>query len=192
MLGAQETGVTAVPPPAPRSVRDPRLARLLSDHFQFIWRYVRRLGVPDPDDATQQVFIILANKLEGVEPDRERAFLAATAVRVAANARRLRDRRREQASDSALAESPHPGPTPEELVDHKRKRELLDAVLDILPLPLRTVFVLYEMEGMSTAEIARMLDIPMGTAASRLRRARELFQGEVARLRERGESGGKS
>jgi RNA polymerase sigma-70 factor (ECF subfamily) len=47
---------------------------------------------------------------------------------------------------------------------------------------LRTVFVLYEFEEMSMAEIAISLRIPQGTVASRLRRARADFRERVHRL----------
>ena len=49
----------------------------------------------------------------------------------------------------------------------------------------RTVFVLFELEGMKGDEIAAMLDIPAGTVASRLRLAREAFQRAVSRLQAR-------
>jgi RNA polymerase sigma-70 factor (ECF subfamily) len=50
---------------------------------------------------------------------------------------------------------------------------------------LRTVFILFEIEGLSAPSIASMLDIPVGTAASRLRRARDIFREHAARLRKR-------
>ena len=59
-----------------------------------------------------------------------------------------------------------------------------------LPLDLRAVFVLFELEDMSTAAIAEGLEIPQGTVASRLRRARKLFHAKVARLRARQTGGG--
>jgi RNA polymerase sigma-70 factor (ECF subfamily) len=61
----------------------------------------------------------------------------------------------------------------------------LDEVLDALPMDLRAPFVLFELEELSTAEIAAMLSVPAGTVASRLRRAREEFRAIVARVRAR-------
>jgi RNA polymerase sigma-70 factor (ECF subfamily) len=52
-----------------------------------------------------------------------------------------------------------------------------------MPLELRTVFVLFELEEMTASEIAQTLDIPPGTVASRLRRAREIFHEQSRRLR---------
>jgi len=68
-------------------------------------------------------------------------------------------------------------------IDDRRARALLDALLASMPLDLRTVFVLYELEELTMAEIARALDLPAGTVASRLRRAREAFEELSRRVR---------
>jgi RNA polymerase sigma-70 factor (ECF subfamily) len=61
-----------------------------------------------------------------------------------------------------------------------------------MPIDLRAVFVLYELEQLTSAEIAELLQIPPGTVASRLRRARESFESCVARLRARRTGGANS
>jgi RNA polymerase sigma-70 factor (ECF subfamily) len=60
---------------------------------------------------------------------------------------------------------------------------LLDVALDQLPRELRTVLVLFELEGLPVKDIAELEAIPVGTAASRLRRAREEFSQVAKRLR---------
>jgi RNA polymerase sigma-70 factor (ECF subfamily) len=57
---------------------------------------------------------------------------------------------------------------------------------------LRSVFVLFEIEELSTQEIAVLLGIPTGTAASRLRRAREEFDRLLARHTRGGGGSGSS
>jgi RNA polymerase sigma-70 factor, ECF subfamily len=163
-----------------------RLRALVAEHFDFIWRSLRRLGVPttDVDDCTQQVFWVAARKLEHIDEGSERAFLFSTALRVASDARRSRARRREVQEEDE-AQRCDPGPSPDELADQRKARALLEQVLSSLPLDLRAVFVLFELEEMSTSEIAKLLDIPIGTVASRLRRAREEFQALVGRLKAR-------
>jgi RNA polymerase sigma-70 factor (ECF subfamily) len=84
--------------------------------------------------------------------------------------------------EELLGEQLDPSPFPEQEVDVRRRRALLDQLLEALPLPLRTVFVLFELEGLPTAEIGPMLGIPVGTVASRLRRARALFMARAKRL----------
>jgi len=149
---------------------------MVDQHGDFVWRSLRRLGVPqsDVDDATQQVYIVAAGKLASIEPGRERAFLFATALRVASHARRGLGRRREVPSE-AVAEQRDETPGPDELTDRRRGRALLDEALAEMPLDLRAVLVLFELEEMSLTEIASALDLPRGTVASRLRRARGDF-----------------
>jgi RNA polymerase sigma-70 factor (ECF subfamily) len=162
-----------------------RVAALLRANFRDVWRMVRRFGVPEnsADDAAQEVFIIAARRLPDITSGSERAFLLATAVRVAANLRRSIGTRRECAEDEQASEGVDPRPNAEALLDQKRLRLLLDRVLDTLSDDLRVSFVLYELEGLSSPEIAELLCIPLGTVASRLRRGREAFEVEVARLK---------
>ena len=77
--------------------RATRLRSLLDQHFDFVWRNLRRLGVQeaDVDDAAQEVFVVAARKLDQVVPDRERSFLIGTALRVASTYRRSSRRRPE-------------------------------------------------------------------------------------------------
>jgi RNA polymerase sigma-70 factor (ECF subfamily) len=70
----------------------------------------------------------------------------------------------------------------EDLVDRRRAVELADRVLAQMEPSLLTVFVLFEIEGLSTPEIAELVGVPLGTAASRLRRAREAFRSTAARM----------
>ena len=164
-----------------------RVAEMLRAHFRDVWRIVRRFGVPEnsADDAAQEVFIIAARRLSDIAKGSERPFLLASAVRVAANVRRSLGARRECQQDDSLPEGVDPVPSAEALLDQKRLRQMLDRVLDQLSDDLRVSFVVYELEGMSSPEIAELLDIPVGTVASRLRRAREAFELATSQLRAR-------
>jgi RNA polymerase sigma-70 factor (ECF subfamily) len=166
---------------------DARVAGLLRTHFRDVWRIVRRFGVPEncADDAAQEVFIIASRRLADILPGSERPFLLASAVRVAANLRRSLGARRECPEDDSQPEGVDPRPNAEALLDQKRLRQMLDGVLDELSDDLRVAFVLYELEGMSSPEIAELLGIPVGTVASRLRRAREAFELGVTKLKGR-------
>ncbi len=84
--------------------------------------------------------------------------------------------------DDALAERVDAGADPEQSASRKQARDLLDRFLDGLSEDVRSVFVLFELEGMTMAAIAEMLDTPPGTVASRLRRGREDFQAVVKRF----------
>jgi RNA polymerase sigma-70 factor, ECF subfamily len=159
---------------------DRRLTEVVTRYFELVWRSLRRFGVPESaaDDAAQHVLLTFAARSGTVEVGRERAFLLSTALRVAANERRRVERARElplESVESALAAEM----TPELLLEQKRRRLALDEALATLPLDQRAVFVLYELEGFTLPEIAESLDVPLGTATSRLRRARARFEAWV-------------
>jgi RNA polymerase sigma-70 factor (ECF subfamily) len=167
--------------PEQKTARAVRLRALIDEHFDFVWRSLRRLGVPQEavDDATQEVFWILAKKVDFVAPGSERGYLFATALRVASDVRRRRARQRVVHDSDFVEAVADLAADPDALLDQKRARDLLDVVLEELPLELRTVLLLTDGEQLTMAEIADVLDIPPGTVASRLRRARALFQERV-------------
>jgi RNA polymerase sigma-70 factor (ECF subfamily) len=198
-MGRATLAVATEAPPA-RAVSDVapapaddarRLRELLDAHYDFIWRALRRLGVDDrgADDAAQQVFVIASRKLAGIRAGGERGYLFGIAVRVASDARRASSRRREQPWEHA-GDPADPTPSADEILDQRRARALLDEALAKLPMDLRVVFTLHELEEMSMSEIAELAGIAPGTVASRLRRARESFEEIVARLG-RGRGGGR-
>ena len=81
--------------------------------------------------------------------------------------------RGELSQDQLLAKDE--GPLAEEVLERKQQRELLDRILRSMTSELSEVLMLYEIEDLTMLEIAVALDIPEGTAASRLRRARAEF-----------------
>src|SRR5262245_40268092 len=168
------TGATLVPSAAPDV--DLRSRALLEGHFVFVWRLLRRLGVAesDVDDAVQQVFIVATRKLDRIAPSCERSFLFGTAIRVAAAWRRKRPPTLD-ANDELFAVPDH-GRAPDEMIARKQAIAVLDRIIDSMPDELRVVFVLCEIEELPIPEVAALQQIPAGTAASRLRRARREFQ----------------
>lgn len=166
----------------------PRFRRMVTQHLDFVWRCLRRLGVPaaDADDATQEVFLVAAARLDDILEEKERAFLFATAARIAANARRSLQRR--NVAYQNLGHVPMERPEDqEELSAQLQARAVLDEVLNEMPEDLREVFVSFEIEEMSITEIAEAAEIPIGTVGSRLRRARKWFHDAVVRYRARAE-----
>jgi RNA polymerase sigma-70 factor (ECF subfamily) len=157
-----------------------RLARAVEADYRFIWRLLRRFGVPEnhAEDAAQQVFLIVAERLSDIVQGRERAFAFGTALRVAQSLRRRLGRELPHDHQELDARG-HAHSAPDELVDHKRACELLDRVLQQMPEDSRTVFILFELEALSSPEIAALIEVPLGTVASRLRRAREQFKALV-------------
>jgi RNA polymerase sigma-70 factor, ECF subfamily len=165
-----------------------RLTHVVELSVDPVFRTLRRLGVPeaDIDDCIQQVFSTLTKRIADIGIGAERAFALGTAVRVAADYRRTQRRRRDEATDPNELECSDRGElSPDALLEQKRGLELLDAIIDQLPADARAVFVLTELERLTMAEVAQLLEIPAGTVASRLRRARERFESICRGLEEK-------
>jgi RNA polymerase sigma-70 factor (ECF subfamily) len=159
-----------------------RTRALMVLHFDFVWRLLCRLGVPraEVDDAAQNVFIVVAQRLDEVSAEKERTFLYGTALRMAATLRRNRGRR--MRLEATLVDDAARPALPDEVLERRRALALLDEVLNGLDAELREVFVLSEIEELSASEVAAIAGIPAGTVASRLRRARQKFDERVRRL----------
>jgi RNA polymerase sigma-70 factor, ECF subfamily len=185
-------GVTAVPfiealsAAETQPTAEERLRGMAVQHFPAVWRFLRRLGLSDSDvdDAAQEVMLVAAQKLAQILPGCELGFLLGTALRVAHRARHLEHRHAEQA-DRHLAGLVDPSPLPDLKLDHEQECALLDAILQTLPIDLRVVFLLYEVEERTMIEIAEIVGVPHGTVASRLRRARALWNTQVGRVQAR-------
>lgn len=164
-----------------------RLEGWFRDHFDTLWRLAFRLGAPHEtvDDIVQQAFITAAQRANQIARGSERAFLISVTVRVCANQRRRHKLRRERTADLAHESAAAVSADAEQLLAQKQLRELLDLALDALPPEQRSVLVLHEIEGFSAAQIAELLQLPMGTVGSRLRRARSKFSKAAERLRSR-------
>lgn len=164
-----------------------RLSAIVENYFDFAWRSLRRLGVAPSqvDDAAQQLFMVVARRLHCIEPQHERSFVFGAAVRIAAAHRRIQRRPEEPITEDSNVGAVESPPSPEDLLELKRARDLLDTILDRMPLELRTALILAEGEGMTRREMGELLGIPEGTAGSRLRRARAAFEAELARFRNR-------
>ena len=151
-----------------------RLRRAVDDHIDFVARMLRHLGVRerDVDDAVQQVFMALSTRLADIELGHEQRFLYGAARNIAKHAWRARAKELELGSELEIVD---PGPSPHELIEEQQRLATFHRIVDRLPSRLREVFLLAEVEELSAPSIAAMLNVPQGTVASRLRRAREAF-----------------
>ena len=166
--------------------------RVYDRWFDFVWRSVRRLGVPEAsvDDAVQDVFVVVHRKLCEFEGRSSiKTWLFGIAMRVAKDQRRAASRR---GPTEPLRESLVDAPCgcPMESAAQNEAVRLLHTLLDDLDDEKRAVFVMSELEQMSVPEIAETLDINVNTVYSRLRAARTAFEKAVARhkLREGGKT----
>jgi RNA polymerase sigma-70 factor (ECF subfamily) len=155
---------------------------MFRDHHMLIWRTLRRFGLTEDgaSDGTQQAFLIAAERLDQIRFGSERAFLFGTAIRLARSSHRKNHRCQLEADMDTRADPRRKAE--DDATNRHSAVELLDRVLRRMDEDLVTVFVLFELEGMSTPEIAELVQIPVGTAASRLRRARQSFRAAALRL----------
>lgn len=157
-----------------------RLTRLYVAHSQLAWRVLRRCGLDRvrADDGLQQVFLVVLRRMAGLRDDEMRGFVCGCAVMVA---RKMKQRLGREAAP--LAAVPTDGPaTPHQHAEHRERVALLDAVLRRFDEGLRDVFVLQVVEGLSKRETALALNLPEGTVATRLRRARSEFETVLRQL----------
>lgn len=71
------------------------------------------------------------------------------------------------------------GPSPSDILDYKERSGLIQKALSSLDGEFRTVLVLRDIEGVSYEEIARILEINVGTVKSRLHRARTVLKDKL-------------
>ena len=141
----------------------------------FVWRVVRTLGVADAhlEDAVQDVFVVVHRRLHEFEGRAAiTTWLFAIARRVAAGYRRRNEGDRRVPLDEQLVDR---ADTFAELSRAEAAARVL-AMLGKLDEDQRIVFALVELEQLPVPEVARMLDIKINTAYSRLRLARRAFE----------------
>lgn len=154
---------------------------LYEEHFDFVWKAVRRLGVPSAslDDAVQDVFMVVHRRAAEFEGRSSvKTWLFGIVVHVA---RAHRRRRTLDALDDPDAVIDPRARSPHALAEAAEAKRVLHEVLDKLDDERREVFVLIELSEMSAPEAAEVLGVKLNTVYSRLRSAREDFDREVER-----------
>jgi RNA polymerase sigma-70 factor (ECF subfamily) len=139
-----------------------------------VLRWCARLGGQHvvPEDAAHDVMIVVLRKAHTVDPERLRSWVFGVTRRTLAWHRRKSFWRRFVGESVQVAT---PGRSPESLAGASESTRAVHAVLDRLGADLREVLVLCDLEDRTDRDVAEILDIPVGTAKSRLRRARAEF-----------------
>jgi RNA polymerase sigma-70 factor (ECF subfamily) len=158
-------------------------------HHGYVWHSLRRLGIAERDleDLTHDVFVVVHRKLADFDRGRPlRPWLFGIAVRVASDYRRLARNIRERVH--AEPDAVDVGPSPEAQVALGDAKRMVIAALQSVEEQRRAVFIMVDIDELPIPEVARALEIPLNTAYSRLRLAREEFAAAVRRLKlQRGE-----
>ena len=159
---------------------------LYRTHAAFVWRSLRRLGVPEDsvDDLTQEVFLIAFRRQDCFE---HRSSFQTWLYGIAFNVTRQFTRRAKRFPSEPVSESLLDATTrsPQEDLARNEAVATLYQVLDSIEPERRAVFVMAELEQMGAAEIAELTGAPINTVYSRLRLARRDFEGALKRQRAR-------
>jgi RNA polymerase sigma-70 factor (ECF subfamily) len=176
--------------PAHRPGLSERFDAVYEAQVDFVWRTVRRLGVPDAaaDDVVQSVFLVIFRRLDDFE---QRASLKTWIYEIVL--RVVRDYRRTMRRKSPHAGDPHPvdpgtlsapvDQRPDALAGRAEAARMVQELLDELDDSKREVFILAEFEQLTLNEIGQILREPAGTIATRLRAARADFERAAKRRR---------
>jgi RNA polymerase sigma-70 factor (ECF subfamily) len=157
-------------------------------HLPKVLRDVRHLGVPerDAEDVAQDVMIAVGEALPRYDVTRPiRPWLRAVVYRTARDfkARAMQRERPTGDLDARLDDVADDGQDPEHAAYAREAAELFADLLGALDDDQREVYLMREIDGLTVPEIAEVLDVPIGTVASRLSRGRERFEASLARRR---------
>lgn len=164
----------------------PPFETVYEEHFDLVFRNVRRLGVPraQVDDAVQDVFLVVHRRLREFEGRSSlKTWILGIVRRVASDHRRSLRRKSphlqgDQGPEVPDAIADETLESADEAVARREAVRLLHRLLDELDEDKRVVFVFADLEGMSVPEIADILGENLNTVYARLRAARlELAQG---------------
>lgn len=175
---------------APLAAMDDSLAEIYEQHFDFVWRNVRRMGVPAfaAEDVVQDVFLVAHRRLGDFERRSSvTTWLFGILLRV------VKDHRRSHARHNARLEGVKSEPVEPSLSDQsplddlarRRAVETLYELLEQLDTEKREVFAMVELEQIPLVQAARTLELNVNTAQARLRAARMQFELALASHRSR-------
>jgi len=163
-----------------------RFRAVFAAELAWMWTTLRRLGVREADleDVTHDVFLAVYRKLDAYDAERPlRPWLFAFAYRAASDYRRLARHREQPAAEMPEVEADEG--RADDVLAQLEDHQLLHAALAGIDIDRRAVLVAHEIDGTSMKDIAAALGIPLHTAYSRLRVAREELTRAIGRLRAR-------
>lgn len=152
-------------------------------HYQPLRAFAHRFtgDAATAEDIVHDVFIALPGAMRQFRGESSlRTFLYGIAVR--RGYKHFRSASRRRAAFARLAEQPAgvPGPAADHELARKQLAQVLYEALDRLPRDQRTAFVLCELDQMSAAEAAAIVDAPEATVRTRLYHARRKLRDLLA------------
>ena len=174
--------------PEQEATNDGWVEEVFRANARFVANTLRRFGVPKADlsDQLQEVFVVVFRMQRAYDTSRPlRPWLFGITYRVAARYRRARGRSREVSEGNALDDVllVDRAPLADSELETKQAQALVLAALERVDFDRRAVLILADIEDVPVPAIAESLQIPLNTAYSRLRLARQEFQEAANRLR---------
>jgi RNA polymerase sigma-70 factor (ECF subfamily) len=173
------------------SDRDAKFRDIYESWFDDVVKWLYALGAPaaDTEDLAQEIFLVVRRQLSRFRGGNLAGWLYEISRRT------VRDHRRRawfrnlvlRRQDIDFTQLPNTSAGPARSYEHAENRRLFQALVARMSEKLRTAFVLFEVEGYSGEEIARIQDIPLGTVWTRLHHARKEFWKLVNEQQEREE-----
>jgi RNA polymerase sigma-70 factor (ECF subfamily) len=156
--------------------------QLFERHFDALYRFFRNKVGDDSEELLQRALMACVeqrDKFRGESSFRSFMFGVARIELLNYFKRKGRLRRREAVLDTSVHDL---DPSPSAIVAGGEEQRIMLEALRRIPVDLQIAIELFYWEELSTPEIAEALDIPTGTVKSRLRRAKEHLEGELAEL----------
>ena len=166
--------------------------QVMLPHLDAAYNLARRL-VRDPsiaEDVVQDAYERACKYFAAFRGGSGRAWLLQIVRNAAYSTLKAQRRRMEVSLSSGMVAADEAGvdmdiadlsPGPEAALARRQDLAALDDALNALPVALRECLILREVEELSYKEMARMMEVPIGTVMSRLSRARQALQREVVR-----------
>jgi RNA polymerase sigma-70 factor (ECF subfamily) len=157
-----------------------RFALLVERQSRFVFRvaYAVLRNVDDAEDVVQDTFLKLFRTGAWKNIENEQAFLARTAWRLAITKKPLRRfGLRTDVSEIACSNS-----SPERAAIEAEGSRRIHRLIDALPEKLRRPLALSSIEGMTTSQVAALMDLPESTVRRLVAEARALLKDKIARM----------
>ncbi len=168
----------------PASPSDDACLDAYQRELDYLMRTLQRLGTAkeDLEDLAHETFLALRASWQQYDPSRAlRPYLFGIAFRVASSHRRRHWREvpieAEEQQDLA--------PIPDQALEASEARALVLSALQRIPMQRRVVLILHELDEVPIRDVAATLGIPLFTAYSRLRKARQELEAALVRAQNR-------
>ena len=154
---------------------------LMRRHNQRIYRVARAVvrDEHDAEDVMQQAYL---NAFMHLNQFQDRSQFSTWLTRIALHEALARRRKwkPDESPEEVMETLTSPQPDPERQAYAAELKGLLEAAVDSLPESYRLVFILREIEGLSTSETAAGLELGDEAVKTRLHRARAMVRGAIA------------